>query len=86
MFKKKRFSDSQPVVWVRNGRGGPGYEDRAVGRVVRPGTGRVSVFVFRADDQAWVIRSVGASELEPANGPDLARLESLEQQDFRKAA
>jgi hypothetical protein len=86
MFKKKRFCDAQPVVWVRNGRGGPGYEDRAVGRVVRAGTGRISVFVFRADDQAWVIRSVGASELEPANESDLARLESLEQHDCRKAA
>lgn len=83
--KKSRFRNSDPVVWVRDGRGGPGYESRAVGRVVRASVGRVTVQVFRADDQAWVIRSVAARELQQPTADDLHRLVALERAD-RQAA
>ncbi len=86
MLNTNQLVGSQPIVWIRNGRGGPGYEDRAVGRVVRTGVGRVTILVFRASDAAWVIRSVGPHELEAATGADLARLEVLERQDRRSAA
>lgn len=86
MLQKKRFLKSAPVVWVRGGRGGAGYEDRAVGRIVRTGADRVTILVYRALDDAWVIRSVGAAELEPASPADLARLEGLEREGVRAAA
>jgi len=86
MLASRNLIASQPIVWTRHSRGGPGYEDRAVGRVVRTGAGRVTILVFRASDEAWVIRSVGPRELEPATGTDLARLEALELQDRRPAA
>jgi hypothetical protein len=54
--------------------------------VVRTGAGRVTILVFRASDETWVIRSVGPRELESATGTDLARLEALELQDRRPAA
>lgn len=86
MFNTRNLMGSQPIVWTRNSRGGPGYEDRAVGRVVRTGVGRVTILVYRASDETWVIRSVGPLELEPATGTDLAHLEALERQDRRPAA
>lgn len=86
MFSTKQLVGMQPIVWTRDSRGGPGYEDRAVGRVVRTGAGRVTVQVFRASDEAWVIRSVGPHELEVATGTDLKRLEALERQEQRSAA
>ena len=86
MLSKKNFLKSDPITWVREGRGGPGYEDRAVGRIVRTGVGRVTILVYRALDHAWIIRSVGADELEPATPADLAQLEKLEREDVRAAA
>jgi len=86
MLNTSHLIASRPIVWTRNSRGGPGYEDRAVGRVVRTGAGRVTILVFRASDETWVIRSVGPRELESATGTDLARLEALELQDRRPAA
>jgi hypothetical protein len=86
MLNKKQLSKLAPVVWVREGRGGSGYEDRAVGRVVRAGFDRVTISVYRAMDDAWVIRSVGAAELEAASPVDLARLEHLEGEGVRAAA
>ena len=86
MLNKRQFVGSDPVVWTRNSRGGPGYTDRAVGRVVRTGVGRVTILVFRASDTTWVVRSVGVHEIAPAAGADLAQLEELERQDQRPAA
>lgn len=86
MLHKKHFLKSAPIAWVREGRGGSGYEDRAVGRVVRTGVDRVTILVYRALDNAWVIRSVGFAELEPATPADLAQLEKLEREDVRVAA
>ena len=86
MLHKKHFPKLAPVVWVREGRGGSGYEDRAVGRIVRTGVDRVTILVYRALDHAWVIRSVGAVELEPASPADLVRLEQLESEGVRAAA
>lgn len=86
MVNTSHLIASRPIVWIRNSRGGSGYEDRAVGRVVRTGASRVTILVFRASDEAWVIRSVGPGELLPATGTDLARLEALELQDRRPAA
>lgn len=86
MLNKRHFVGSNPIVWIRNDRGGPGYANRAVGRIVRTGVGRVTILVFRASDETWVVRSVGAHELSPATGADLAQLEELERQDQRPAA
>ncbi|MGH8233088.1 MAG: hypothetical protein ACREPU_02675 [Rhodanobacteraceae bacterium] len=86
MLSKKNHLKSTPIVWVREGRGGSGYEDRAVGRIVRTGVDRITILVYRALDHAWVIRSVGADELEPATPADLAQLEKLEREDVRVAA
>ena len=86
MLHKKHFLKSAPVGWVREGRGGSGYEDRAVGRIVRTGVDRVTILVYRALDDAWIIRSVGAAELEPASPADLVRLEKLEREGVRAAA
>ncbi|HEX7325022.1 MAG TPA: hypothetical protein VF292_06685 [Rhodanobacteraceae bacterium] len=85
MFNDHKFHRAEPVVWVRNGRGGPGYEDRAVGRIVRASVGRVTIQVYRADDQAWVIRSVAPGELHTPARADLERLDQLERTG-RKAA
>jgi len=86
MLHKKHFLKSDPVDWVRGGRGGAGYEDRALGRIVRTGADRVTILVYRALDDAWIIRSVGAAELELATPADLARLEMLEREGIRAAA
>ena len=86
MLHKKHLLKSDPVVWVRGRRGGAGYEDRALGRIVRTGADRVTILVYRALDDAWIIRSVGAAELEPATPADLARLEMLEREGIRAAA
>jgi hypothetical protein len=53
---------------------------------VRAGFDRVTISVYRAMDDAWVIRSVGAAELEAASPVDLARLEQLEGEGVRAAA
>lgn len=85
MFQKHAFRYSEPVVWVREGRGGPGYEDRAVGRAMRTGVGRVTIQVYRASDASWVVRSVAPDELHRPTDADLQRLTELEQAN-RKAA
>lgn len=85
MFQKQKFENSEPIVWVRGGRGGPGYEDRAVGRVLRASTGRITVQVYRADDGSWVIRSVAAEELQRPNAADMRRLTDLERADLKAA-
>lgn len=85
MFDKDTFHTSEPIVWVRDGRGGPGYEDHAVGRVLRASAGRVTVQVYRADDRSWVIRSVAAEELQRPNNADLQRLVDLERADLKVA-
>lgn len=85
MSQKHKFENSEPIVWVRDGRGGPGYEDHAVGRVVRTSAGRITIQVYRAADATWVIRSVGGTELQRPSEADLQRLLELERAD-RKAA
>lgn len=85
MFDKNVFHTSEPIVWVRDGRGGPGYEDHAVGRILRASAGRVTVQVYRADDRSWVIRSVAADELQRPSEADLQRLVRLEQNDLKAA-
>lgn len=85
MFQNHAFHYFEPIVWVREGRGGPGYEDRAVGRAMRTGVGRVTIQVYRASDDSWVIRSVAPGELHRPTDADLRRLLELEHAD-RKAA
>lgn len=75
------------VVWVREGRGGPGYGERAVARVIRTNDdGRVTISVFRDDDETWVIRSVGAEELQHPMADERRRLEALETEHARRLA
>ncbi|MGH8192643.1 MAG: hypothetical protein ACREP2_14495 [Rhodanobacteraceae bacterium] len=57
-----------------------------MGRVVRTGSGRVTIMVYRAMDHAWVIRSVGGDELERATGSELAKLHELERNSVPVAA
>lgn len=85
MFDKDTFHTSEPIVWVRDGRGGPGYADHAIGRVLRASAGRVTVRVYRAEDQAWVIRSVAAEELQRPGEADLQHLIDLERADLKAA-
>lgn len=81
MFRRNDYFLSQPVVWVRNGRGGPGYGDDAPGRVVRSNAARVTVLVYREADRTWLFRSVGRAELRPATTDESSRLKVLEGED-----
>lgn len=78
MFRRNEFSRSEPIVWVRNGNGGPGYANDAPGRVVRSGDSRVTVLVYREADRTWLMRSVGRDELRLATADEVRRIEALE--------
>lgn len=78
MFRQNEFSRSEPVVWVRDWRGGPGYGYGALGRVVRSNATRVTVLVYREADRMWLLRSVGRDELRPATKDESGRIEILE--------
>ncbi|HEX7324278.1 MAG TPA: hypothetical protein VF292_02850 [Rhodanobacteraceae bacterium] len=87
MSSKVDLSRDAAVIWVREGRGGAGYGERAVARVVRTnGDGRVTISVFRDDDETWVIRSVGAGELQRPMADERRHLETLELEHARRLA
>lgn len=81
MLRRNDYFLSQAVVWVREGRGGPGYGDNAPGRVVRSNATRVTVLVFREADRTWLFRSVGRAELRPATRDESSCLKILEAED-----
>lgn len=81
MSTKLRFMPQDPVIWNREHRGGPGYGERALARVIRINAdGRVTILVFRPADATWVIRSVGRAELQRPAADELRRLEEMETQ------
>ena len=81
MLRRNDYFLSQPVVWVRDWRGGPGYGVAAPGRVVRSNATRVTVLVYREADRTWLFRSVGRAELRPATRDESSRMELLEADD-----
>ncbi|HEU0196164.1 MAG TPA: hypothetical protein VFQ88_02980 [Nevskiaceae bacterium] len=86
MSSKVDLRRDAPVIWVREGRGGPGYGERALARVTRTNSdGRVTITVYREDDNAWVLRSVGADELQRPAADEIRRIEDLEMASDRVA-
>ncbi len=78
MSMSQMLHRNDPIVWVRRGRGGPGYGERAVGRFVRMSVSRLTVDVYRQADECWVLRSIGPDEIEAPTPSERVLLEELE--------